>query len=104
MFKDFFITIDNPQQTDDELYTYVKELKDFWYCVFQREKGGAQGNEHIHMFLTFFTDQRFLTIREYFPTAHIEVIEDNSRIYRDYCIKSYERVSGPYEFRAFDDV
>lgn len=97
----FILTINNEQRTDEELCTYIQGLEHFKYCMFQREKGHEKGTEHIQMFLVFTIGKRFSTIKDYFPTAHIEKAQGNSVQCRDYCSKEDTRISGPYELGEF---
>lgn len=97
----FVLTINNELRTDDELCSYVQGLEHFKYCMFQREKGHETGTEHIQMFLVFTIGKRFATVKEYFPTAHIEKAQGSSVQCRDYCSKSDTRISGPYELGEF---
>lgn len=97
----YCLTINNPDKTDDEICTYVQGLEHFKYCMFQREKGHKKETEHIQMFLVFTISKRFSTIKDYFPTAHIENAQGSSVQCRDYCSKSDTRVSGPYELGEF---
>ena len=97
----YVLTINNPEQTDEEFCTYVQGLEHFKYCIFQREKGHEKETEHIQMFLVFTIGKRFSTVKEYFPTAHIEKAQGNSVQCRDYCSKEDTRISGPYELGEF---
>ena len=97
----YCLTINNETRTDEELCTYVQGLEHFKYCIFQREKGHEKETEHIQMFLVFTIGKRFSTIKEYFPTAHIEKAQGSSVQCRDYCSKEDTRISGPYELGEF---
>ena len=97
----YILTINNPTQTDDEFNDYVKNLEHFKYCIFQREKGHECETEHFQVFIIFSIAKRFSTIKNYFPTAHIEETKGTNAQCRDYCSKSDTRVSGPYEIGEF---
>ena len=97
----WFLTINNPTQTDDEMKEYIENLEHFKYCAFQREKGEETGTVHFQLFIIFSIGKRFNTIKNYFPTAHIEQAKGSNVQCRDYCTKSATRISGPYELGQF---
>ncbi len=97
----YILTINNPTQTDDEFSDYVKDLEHFKYCIFQREKGHECETEHFQVFIIFTIAKRFSTIKNYFPTAHIEKTKGTNAQCREYCSKSDTRISGPYELGQF---
>lgn len=97
----WFLTINNPEKTDDDYIEYIQGLEHFKYCAFQREKGEKTGTEHIQGFIVFSIGKRFATVKNYFPTAHIEAVKGSNVQARDYCTKSETRVSGPYELGIF---
>lgn len=97
----WFLTINNPKDTDDDIANYIQGLEHFKYCAFQREKGEQTGTEHIQAFVVFNIGKRFSTIKNYFPTAHIEEVKGSNAQARDYCTKKDTRVSGPYELGVF---
>ena len=77
------LTINNPQE-HDITYELLKEtLKKFvldYYCMC-KEIGNETKTEHIHIFIYSKSPIRFTTIKNRFPTAHIEkaygTIQDN---------------------------
>ena len=95
------LTINNPEQTDEEMEKYIKDLEHFKYSIFQREKGHEKETEHFQIFIIFSIGKRFSTIKNYFPTAHIEQAEGSNVQCRDYCSKNDTRVSGPFEIGEF---
>ena len=97
----YCLTINNETRSDEELCTYVQGLEHFKYCIFQREKGHEKETPHIQMFLVFTISKRFSTVKDYFPTAHIEKAQGSSVQCRDYCSKEDTRISGPYELGEF---
>ena len=97
----YILTINNPIQTDDAFSDYVKGLEHFKYCIFQREKGHECETEHFQVFIIFSIAKRFTTIKNYFPTAHIEETKGTNAQCREYCSKSDTLVSGPYELGQF---
>ena len=92
----WMLTINNPVQSDEEIKDYVENLEHFKYCMFQREKGNETGTIHIQMFIIFSIGKRFSTIKNYFPTAHIEQAKGNNAQCRDYCSKTDTRISDNY--------
>lgn len=97
----YMLTINNPEETDEEMEKYIKELEHFKYAMFQREKGHETETEHFQIFLVFTICKRFGTIKKLFPRAHIEPANGSNVQCRDYCSKSDTRVSGPYEIGEF---
>ncbi len=97
----YMLTINNDTRTDEELCSYVQGLEHFKYCMFQREKGHKKETEHIQMFLVFTVGKWFTTVKDYFPTAHIEKAKGTNVECREYCSKEDTRVSGPYELGQF---
>lgn len=101
MKRRWFLTINNPSETDDEFADYVQKLEHFKYCAFQREKGEEKETIHFQVFLIFNVGKRFSTLKNYFPTAHIEPVQGTNAQARDYCTKCDTRISGPYELGSF---
>lgn len=101
MFRRYVLTINNPAQTDEQIFEYISSLEHIKYFIFQREKGHETGTVHIQAFISFTCSQRFSRIKKYFPTAHIEKCKGSNTQCRDYCSKSDTRVSGPYEYGQF---
>lgn len=97
----FSITINNPTQSDLEIKEYIESLEHIKYFIFQREKGHETGTEHIQGFIVFSIAKRFSTIKQYFPTAHIEKCKGSNTQCRDYCSKTDTRIAGPYEYGQF---
>lgn len=97
------LTINNPTQTDEEIEQYISSLEHFKYAMFQREQGHEMETIHIQLFIIFSIGKRFNTIKNYFPTAHIEQARGTNAQCRDYCSKSDTRVSGPYEIGEFTE-
>ena len=101
MARRWLLTINNPEQTDEEMVQYIKSLEHIRYAAFQREKGEEKGTIHFQLFLIFSVGKRFNTIKNYFPTSHIEKAQGTNVQCRDYCTKTDTRVSGPYEIGLF---
>ena len=104
MLKRWFMTYNNPTETDEEFENYLKNLEHFKYATFQREKGANKETEHFQVFLIFTVGKRFQTMKNLFPKCHIEEAKGSNVQCRDYCSKSETRVSGPYEIGEFAEM
>jgi hypothetical protein len=78
----FILTINNPFDNKTDLYSdmgsftdYVKSLEHFKYAIFQLEQGEKEHTDHIQMFIIFTCGKRLETVKNYFPTAHIEAVK-----------------------------
>ena len=112
-FRNYCLTINNPKETDEEMVEYIKKLPHVKYCVFQREAGAKCETVHFQMYIEFSLGKRFMVMKEYFPTAHIENRRGAKSQARDYCMKETKetvnehgvsiekRISGPYEIGEF---
>lgn len=101
----YVLTLNNPEkhgfEDDESMCDYIQNLEHFKYSMFQREKGNIGGTEHFQIFIIFTVGKRFKTIKNLFPSAHIEKAQGTNVQARDYCSKSDTRVSGPYELGTF---
>ena len=95
------LTVNNPKESDEDMEKYIRNLEHIKYAMFQREKGEEKETIHFQIFLIFSICKRFSTIKNYFPTAHIEPAKGTNVQCRDYCSKTETRVSGPYEIGNF---
>jgi len=102
-FRNFCLTINNEDRTDEELFEYCKELNNIKYFVFQREIGKETQTEHIQMYLEFSMPKKFETIKSYFPRAHIEERRGTKSQARDYCMKTDTQFHKPLEYGNFVD-
>lgn len=111
-FRNFILTINNPftnnEKTKDfytdenSLFEYCKSLRDIKYFIFQLERGEETETDHIQMYLEFSFGKLFSTIKNYFPTAHIESRKGTKKQAREYCSKEETRVGDKvYEFGNF---
>lgn len=103
MFRRFMITINNPEETDDEMEKYLQSLEHMKFYSFNREQAPTTGTIHFQMFLIFSSPKRFSTIKSYFPKAHIENCIKSSSTCLAYTTKSETRIAGPYEWGTFED-
>jgi len=114
-FRDYCLTINNPTQTDEEFLEYCKQLPHLKCLVFQREVGAEKSTEHFQIYLEFTLGKRFDTMKNYFPTAHIENRRSkDKKKARDYCkqeskpdkdgLQFSTRISGPHEWGEFVEI
>lgn len=80
-FKDF-----------DCLKEFVQQLEHHKYSCGQLECGELKETQHIQMFIVFEIGKRVSTIKNYFPTAHIEFCKRSNAECRAYCSKKETRV------------
>ena len=97
----YCITINNPEETDEQMFEYLKNIEHIKYFIFSREQGKKEGTIHFQMFLIFTIGKRFLTIKKLFPKAHIEPAKGSNNQNRDYCSKGDTHISGPFEYGEF---
>jgi hypothetical protein len=91
--RNYCLTINNPEQSDEEFSEYLKSLDDMKYFVFAREKGdGSEENQdgtvHLQIYLEFSQGKRFKQMKELFPRAHIEPRNGTKTDARDYVMKT----------------
>jgi len=103
-FRNYLLTVNNPKQTDEEFNEYLKTLQHVKYFTFQREIGNETGTEHFQLYIEFEVGKRFETMKEYFPTAHIEARKGSKKQARDYCQKDDTRMDGHNVFTHGDFV
>jgi len=101
MCRRWCLTINNESRSDEELSQYIQGLEHFKYCIFQREQGHEKGTQHIQMFIIFSIGKRFGTVKNYFPTAHIEDAKGTNTQCRDYCSKSDTKIGDTVELGQF---
>ena len=101
-FRNYILTVNNPKETDEEFFNYLKSLEHLKYCIFQREKGEETGTEHFQVYIEFTIGKKFDVMKKNFPTAHIEMRQGSKTQARDYCSKADTRISTTvYEFGEF---
>jgi len=101
-FRNYVLTINNPVQTDDEFFDYLKSLKHIKYFAFQREQGKEKSTPHFQLYIEFNVGKTFNTMKTNFPTAHIEQRKGSKQQARDYCLKDDgTRLGNPYEWGTF---
>lgn len=78
----WFLTINNPTAVDIES---LKE-EDTKYICFQSETGSKKHIPHIHAVLRYKNARSFKSIKDKWPTAHIEGVKNFTKC-REYCLK-----------------
>lgn len=66
------------------------------YLVYQLEKGLETGTEHYQGFVYFGTEKSPKQLKEWLPTAHLEIAKSISGSI-EYCMKEDTRLDGPWE-------
>ena len=99
--RQWCLTINNPEMTDDEFEAYLKEIEHIKYFIFQRERGLETGTEHLQIYMQFVIGKRFTTIKNLFPKAHIESARGSAIENRAYCTKSETKIG---EFREYGEL
>jgi RNA helicase./Putative viral replication protein. len=104
--RDWLFTINNPEQSEKELYDYLTALNHIKYFTFQREKG-EQGTEHYQGYLCYTVPKLFSTVKNLFsepnirPAAHLEPRKGTKIQAREYCQKQDTRIGDNYEYGEF---
>lgn len=83
------LTINNPLDkglTREVIKEIVSEFKNVLYwCI--SDEIGAGGTPHVHMFIVFSNARSFSTLKNKFPTAHLEACRGTNKQNRDYVFK-----------------
>ncbi len=89
--RKWLLTINNPIDkgiTDETIVlTIESNLKSALYACWSQEVGGEEGTHHLHLYLHFKSPVRFSTIKNHFPSAHIDKSRGNPQQNRDYVFK-----------------
>jgi hypothetical protein len=91
--RNYCLTINNPEESDEQFNEYLQSLDHIKYFVFAREKGdGTDGNPdgtvHLQVYLEFTNAKTFATMKKLFPRAHIEPRLGTKAAARDYVMKT----------------
>jgi hypothetical protein len=84
------LTINNPLEhgfTHERIKEELSKLTSIIYYCMSDEKGKEEETLHTHVFLAASSPVRFSTIKNRFPTAHIEQVRGTSQENRDYIFK-----------------
>ena len=119
--RDWIFTINNPVQTEKELFDYLASITNTKYFCFGREKGdGTDGNpagtEHYQGYIVFSEAKYFSTMKVLFsephitPNAHFQHRRGNKRQAHDYVFKigdykdkAHTKIGEIYEFGTFTE-
>ena len=85
------VTINNPQDHDmshEVIKKALMGLKSCIYFILCDEVGGEEKTYHTHVYAVFSSPVRFSTLKNRFPTAHIEKAYATHRLNIDYVKKS----------------
>lgn len=92
-FRNYILTVNTPEQTDDQFNDYLKSIPHVKYFIFQRELGEATKREHFQLYIEFDVGKRFDVMKKYFPKAHIESRKGSKVQAHAYCSKVETRIS-----------
>ncbi len=89
--RKYLLTINNPQEKNLSHDIIRKTLEEnfqslIYYCL-SDEVGGKEQTHHTHIFILFSSPVRFSTIKNNFPTAHIDKSRGTTKENRDYVFK-----------------
>ncbi|MCL2797704.1 MAG: hypothetical protein FWD58_06595 [Firmicutes bacterium] len=119
--RNWLFTINNPEQSEQELLEYLKNLPHAKYGCFGREKGDGtennpSGTEHFQGYIEFSEPKNFTTVKGYFsepnikPSAHLDPRKGTKAQARDYVFKvneyadkAHTKMGETYEFGKFAD-
>lgn len=87
--RKYQLTINNPIPIYDheKIKELVNSLKSITYWVMADEQGLREETLHTHIFLCFSSGVRFSTVKNKFPTAHIEKAKGTIEENRNYVLK-----------------
>ena len=90
--RGWVFTVNNPKQTEQEFYDYLRTLNNLMYFTFQRECGES-GTEHFQGYIEFESPKKFSTMRNALSEksigvqAHIEMRNGTKKDAHDYAKK-----------------
>jgi len=90
MYRNWMFTINNPEQTEAEIYTYLSNLDHVKYFIFAKEK---ESTEHYQGYIEFSQPVRFSRMQRDFskphilPGGHLERRKGKRSQARDYILK-----------------
>jgi hypothetical protein len=88
--RKWLITINNPLEKGVNQEQIIETMKNFKSCVYYcmgDEKGNEEQTHHTHLFMVASSPVRFSTVKNNFPTAHIDMSRGTSQENRDYVFK-----------------
>lgn len=90
MFRKWQLTINNPLDHDlshDQIKILLDEFKNIVYWCMSDEIG-ENGTYHTHLYLVLKNGVRFRTVKDRFPSAHIEIVKGTSKENLEYVTKT----------------
>lgn len=96
--RKYLLTLNNSQEKGITHAVIIKTLEDnfkslIYYCM-SDEVGGETKTFHTHLYLLFSSATRFSTVKNQFPTAHIDRSRGTSKENRDYVFKTGNKWKG----------
>lgn len=88
--RKWLITINNPLEKGVSQEQIIETMKKFKSCVYYcmgDENGNEEQTHHTHLFIVASSPIRFSTVKNNFPTAHIDMSRGTSQENRDYVFK-----------------
>lgn len=88
--RKWLITINNPLEKGASQEQIIETMKNFKSCVYYcigDENGNEEQTHHTHLFMVASSPIRFSTVKNNFPTAHIDMSRGTSQENRDYVFK-----------------
>ncbi len=95
--RKYQLTINNPLDHDMDRETIISicdDLDPVYYCM-SDEIGLEEETPHTHIFIAFENPRSFNTIKNSFPTAHIEQCNGTSQENKDYVFKEGKYLNDP---------
>lgn len=97
--RKWILTINNPIEKElghHEIVTEIEKIRSCMYYCMSDEIGGKERTYHTHIFIACNSGVRFSTMKNRFPTAHIEMARGTCQQNRDYVFKQgkYEAEKG----------
>jgi len=88
--RKYLLTINNPIEKDLSHEKIIEIMKNFKSCVYycmSDEIGNEEKTHHTHLYMVASSPIRFSTVKNNFPTSHIDMSRGSSQENRDYVLK-----------------
>lgn len=102
--RKWLLTINNPKDhgfTHERIKEILNEFKLIYWCM--GDEIGENETYHTHLYIQSKNGIRFGTIKDKFPTSHIDIVEGSPKENRDYIFKDGEKYNkkenGEYEYK-----
>lgn len=102
-YKNWLITINNPNATDTEQLEHICLQADKWVYQYERGEEAVAAEEHIHCFLHFSIPKRVQAIKRALPRAHIDAVRNDPTDVIKYVTKLDTRTRDPVSNFDFKD-